>query len=138
LGYLALLIIIAALVSSFYFYQRTLTQRRQILLLSRQLDYLKSKSNKQSNKYSSVNIKYSEPSYKSGYTTENSIIYLSPIEESPVVYKITKALKVNVIDTAEILNSKWYEVSIGSVNGTKIKGWMKESELKLMVDEATV
>lgn len=138
MGYLALIVIISALISSFYFYQRTLTQRRQILLLSRQLDYLRSKSNKQSNNYSTVNIKYSEPTYKNGYTTENSTIYLSPLEESPVVYKINKALKVNVVDLAEILNSKWYEVSIPSVNGTRIKGWMKEAEIKLMVDEASV
>lgn len=84
-----------------------------------------------------VNIKYSEPSYKNGYTTENSIIYLAPIEESPIVYKTTKVIKVNVVDIAEIFNSKWYEVSISSVNSTRIKGWVKESELKLMVDEAT-
>jgi hypothetical protein len=138
LGYLALILIIAALISSFYFYQRTLSQRRQILLLSRQLEYLRSKNNKQSSNYSTINIKYSDPTYKNGYTIENSIIYLSPLEESPIVYKITKALKVNVIDLAEVLNLKWYEVSIPSVNGTRIKGWMKEAEIKLMVDEATV
>jgi hypothetical protein len=138
LGYLALLIIIASLVSCFYFYQRTLTQRRQILLLSRQLDYLRTKSNKQSSTPSTVSIKYSEPGYKNGYTTENSVIYLSPLEDSPVVYKTSKAVKVSVLDIGEILNSKWYEISIPSVNGARIKGWVKESELKLMVDEATV
>ena len=85
-----------------------------------------------------MNIKYTEPPYKNGYTTENSILYLSPLEDSPVVYKINKAVKVNVIDSSEILNLKWYEVSIPSINGARLKGWMKEAEIKLIVDEASV
>jgi hypothetical protein len=138
LFFIIVMLLLAAVGEYFYFTQRMNSQRRHMLLLSKQLDSVKLKTTRQSNVFSTVNIKYTEPPYSNGYTTENSVLYLSPLEDSPVVYKITKAVKINVVDSAEILNSKWYEVSISSVNGARLKGWMKEAEIKLIVDEASV
>lgn len=120
----------------FYFCSKLDTQRRTILVLTKQNENLRGKATKQSNGLSAVNISYSAPSYHNGYTTENCYIYLSPLENSPVVFQCTKAIKTSILDSAQILNSTWYMVSVPSTNGNVIKGWMKESDIKFVVDEA--
>lgn len=136
--YLLIIIILAAVGEYLYFAQKLDTQRKQILVLNRHNESLRSKVTKQNVSFSSVNIKYTVPSYKCAYTTDDSVIYLSPLEESPVIFKISKSIKVSLVDSAEILNSVWYEISVPSVNGNRLKGWMKESEIKMLVEEASV
>jgi hypothetical protein len=136
--YLFLILLLVVAGEYFYFTQKLDSQRKQILVLSRHNDNLKSKVNKQSSSLGSVNIKYKDPAYKSAYTADNSILLLSPLEDSPVVYKFSKSTKVSLIDSAEILNSTWCEVSFIPMSGNRIKGWIKESEIKMMVEEASV
>lgn len=121
----------------FYFGYKIETQRRTLLLLTKQNEKLRNKASKQNTGFSTVNITYSAPVYRNGYTTDNCFIFLSPLDSSPVVFQCSKAIKVSIIDSAEVLNSKWYLVSISSTNNNNIKGWMKESEIKFVVDEAT-
>lgn len=121
----------------FYFGYKLDTQRRTLLLLTKQNEKLRSKASKQNSGFSTVNITYSTPVYRNGYTTDNCYIFLSPLDNSPVVYQCSKAIKVSIIDSAEVLNTKWYLVSVSSTNNSNLKGWMKESEIKFVVDEAT-
>jgi hypothetical protein len=121
----------------FYFGYKMDTQRRSILLLTKQNEKLRSKASKQSNNFSAVNITYSTPSYRNGYTTENCYIFLSPLDNSPVVFQCSKTIKASILDSAEVLNTRWYLVSIPSTNNNVIKGWMKESDIKFVVDEST-
>lgn len=134
---LFLLAVGAAVGEYFYFGYKVETQRRTVLLLTKQNEKLRSKAVKQSSGFSTVNITYSQPPYHNGYTTDNSYIFLSPLENSPVVYQCTKAIKASIVDSAEILNTKWYLISIASTNNNTIKGWVKESDIKFVVDEAT-
>ncbi|MDP4091271.1 MAG: hypothetical protein Q8930_18650 [Bacillota bacterium] len=127
----------AAVGEYFFFGYKMDTQRRTLLLLTKQNEKLRSKASKQSNSFSTVNISYSSPPYRNGYTTESCYIFLSPLENSPVVYQCSKAIKASILDSAEVLNTKWYMVSIASTNNNSIKGWMKESDIKFVVDEAT-
>lgn len=128
----------AAVGEYFYFGYRLDTQRRTIIVLTKQNEKLRSKANKQQNSgFSTVNISYAPPPYRNGYTTENCYIFLSPLENSPIVYQCAKAIKASIIDSAEVLNTKWYMVSIASNNNISTKGWMKESDVKFVVDEAT-
>ena len=53
-----------------------------------------------------------------------------------MVYQCIKSIKVSILDKAEVLNKYWYLVSIPSTNKNIIKGWMKESDIKFIVDEA--
>ena len=137
--YVSLVLLLAIGGEYLYFSQKMDIQRKQILVLNRHNENLKSRVNKQqSSPLSSVNVKYTDPTYKSAYTTDNSILYLSPLEDSPIIFKIQKSLKVSLLDCVEVLNLKWYEVNIPSLNGQRLKGWLKESEIKMMVEEATL
>lgn len=127
----------AAVGEYFYFGYKLDTQRRTILILTKQNEKLRSKASRQNSGFSTVNISYSTPSYRNGYTTESCYIFLSPLENSPVVYQCAKPIKASIIDSAEVLNTRWYMVSIASTNNNCIKGWMKESDIKFVVDEAT-
>jgi hypothetical protein len=117
-----------------YFSQKLDNQRRQILVLSTQNNRLQSKINKYQKMYSSLKIKFVQTSYKNGYTTENTAIFLSPIEQSPIVHMCLKSVKVAVSCTAEVQGQIWYEVEL-TVNSTLLKGWLKESQIKLMVED---
>jgi hypothetical protein len=117
----------------FYFIQKIDAQHKQIFILTAQNNSLKTKINKRT-ATSSFSIKYVDLEYKNGYTIENSCIYLSPLDDSPIVYKCTKAVKVSVLYAAEVSNIKWYEISI-TINSTLVKGWIKDSDIKLMVEE---
>ncbi|WP_139905969.1 hypothetical protein [Clostridium thermarum] len=121
----------------FYFGYKMEAQRRSILLLTKQNEKLRSKASKQVNTFSSVNITYHIPTYRNGYTTDNCYILLSPLENSPVVFQCSKTIKASILDSAEILNSRWYFISIPSTNNNVIKGWLKESDIKFVVDEST-
>jgi len=133
---LFLLALLIAAGEYIYFMSKLDSQRRTILLLTKQNEKLRRKASKESVTFSTVNINYSEPSYRSGYTTDNSYVFLSPLENSPMVYQCIKSIKVSILDKAEVLNKYWYLVSIPSTNKNIIKGWMKESDIKFIVDEA--
>lgn len=120
-----------------YFSQKLDNQRRQILVLSTQNNRLQSKLNKFQRMYSSLKIKFIQTSYKNGYTTENSAILLCPIEQAPIVHMCLKPVKVAVTCTAEVQGQVWYEVEL-TINSTLLKGWLKESQIKLMVEDNCV
>lgn len=134
--FLFLLALLIAAGEYIYFVTKLENQRRNIMLLTKQNDKLRRKASKETVSFSTVNINYSEPSYRSGYTTDNSNVFLSPLENSPIVYQCLKSIKVSILDKAEVLNKYWYLVSIPSTNKNIIKGWMKESDIKFIVDEA--
>lgn len=134
--FLFLLTLLIAAGEYIYFESKLDNQRRTILLLTKQNEKLRRKASKEKLTFSTVNINYSEPSYRSGYTTDNSYIFLSPLENSPMVYQCVKSIKVSILDKGEVLNKHWYLVSIPSTNNNIIKGWMKESDIKFIVDDA--
>jgi hypothetical protein len=138
LFYFLIFSLVTAVAGEYVFFSQKLdNQRRQILVLTTQNNRLQSKINKQQKMYSSLKIKFIQASYKYGYTTENTSILLSPIEESPIVYKCMKSVKVAVSCTAEVQSQLWYEVEL-TVNSTLLKGWVKESQIKLMVEDNCV
>ncbi|NLZ48026.1 MAG: hypothetical protein GX895_04425 [Clostridiales bacterium] len=134
--FLFLLALLIAAGEYIYFESKLERQRKTILLLTKQNEKFRRKTSKENITFSTVNINYSEPSYGSGYTTDNSYIFLSPLDNSPIVYQCLKSIKVSILDKAEVLNKYWYQVSIPSTNKNVIKGWMKESDIKFIVEEA--
>lgn len=134
--YLFLFTLTAAVGEYLFFNQTIDAQRRTILVLTNQNDSLKSKVNKNQDIHSLSDIKYMNPIYKNGYTTDNCTLYLIPLLASPVVYKCTRPIKVNVTFLAEVSKETWYEVLV-TVNGAMLKGWLKEADIKLVVEEAT-
>jgi len=124
-------------VGEYLFFNQTIdAQRRRILVLTNQTDNLKSKINKNQKIHSLSDIKYMDPIYRNGYTTDNCSLFLIPLLDSPVVYKCTRPIKVNVTFLADVSKDIWYEVIV-TVNNVMLKGWLKEADIKLIVEEAT-
>jgi hypothetical protein len=135
LFYLLLIALSVAIGEYIYFSEIVYSQRRKILVLSNQNNKLKVKIGKLENTSFANNIKYVDSLYKTGYTVERINLYLNPIDTSPIVFKFNKSMKVNVFFAAEVSNVMWYEIII-TINNSMIKGWVKETDIKLFIEEA--
>jgi hypothetical protein len=135
LFYLFLITLTSAAAEYFYFNQKLFFQRRQILTLTTENSSLKTKINKQKNLLSSLNMRYSDVTYKYGFAMEHTSILLLPVEDSPTIHKCLKSIRVNIFYEADVNSQKWYEVGL-SINNTLVKGFLKESEIKFVVEES--
>jgi hypothetical protein len=135
LFYLFLISLISATAEYFYFSQRLFFQRRQLISLTSENTVLKNKLNKQKNMLTSLNLKYSEANYKYGFAMEHTSILILPTEESPVIHKCSKSIKVNIFYEVEVSSEKWYEVGI-DIDNTLLKGFLKERDIKFIVEES--
>ncbi|OPJ63008.1 hypothetical protein [Clostridium oryzae] len=135
---LLLLLVIAAVGEYFFFNSQVYTYKKKLLLVTRQIEELRNKiipTNKKMNE--KMDIVYLPTTYKIGYAKENSFFYLSPIEDSPSVYRCSKSTKVEIESCAQVLNNTWYNVRLFSSDFI-MKGWIKESDIKFVFDENTV
>jgi hypothetical protein len=136
LFYLFLIALTSAAGEYFYFTQKLFFQRRQLLSLTTENNTLKNKINKHKSMFSSLNIKYSEASYKYGFAMEHTTIVLLPSEDAPAVHKCLKPIRVSIFYEVDMKDQKWYEVGV-TVNNSLLKGFLKESEIKFVVEESS-
>ncbi|MDP4144535.1 MAG: hypothetical protein Q8936_08685 [Bacillota bacterium] len=109
-------------------------QKQQIIYLTRQNDSLKSKIEKNMINFDSIAIKYIESNGANAAAKITSYIYLAPICDFTIAWKVEKDTLLDIIDCAEIKNIKWYEVCYLSDESTKIKGWIPASNLIFLND----
>ncbi len=115
-----------------YYYmmnQKLSTQKTQLKIISRQNREFKSKISNSHNADGPIVIKYKPSLFKTGTTKESCNLYLSPMENSPVLSNVVKDTSVEIQDSAEIFNISWYEVSIKSQTNINNKGWIKKDML---------
>jgi hypothetical protein len=136
LFYLFLAALASAAAEYFYFTQKLFFQRRQVLSLTTENGTLKNKINKEKSMLSSLAMKYSEVSYKYGFTTEHTEILLFPLQGSPVIHKCLKSIRVNILYEVDVKGEKWYEIGL-TVNSSLLKGFIKENEIKFIVEESS-
>ena len=129
LSILFILLILAALGSSYYFTNKMSVQRKQILLLKYQNNNLKhiSKTNKNKN----VTVEYIFPICDEGIVKKKCELFISPIEDSAVLNFLSESTLVKIQDSATINNQLWYEVSLLVEERVNNKGWIKEDFIKL-------
>ncbi|MGH4122675.1 MAG: hypothetical protein ACREV6_07085 [Clostridium sp.] len=106
--------------------QKLSTQKTQLKIISRQNREFKSKIASARSAEGPIIIKYKAPLFKSGTTKEACSLYLSPMENSPVLSNLVKSTSVEIQDCAEIFDISWYEVSIKSQTNINNRGWIKK------------
>ncbi|MGV8982940.1 hypothetical protein [Clostridium sp.] len=109
--------------------QKLSTQKTQLKIVSMQNREFKSKITSARNAEGPIIIKYKTPFFKLGTTKENCSLYLSPVETSPVLSNIVKNISVEIQDSAEILDTVWYEISFKSQTNINNKGWIKKDSI---------
>lgn len=127
------LFVVLGSVSAYFIFQLSNTisiQKRQLLLLTRQNNNLKSAAAKQINQKTII-IKYIVPAYTFGIIAKNCYLYAAPIENSTIINELNKNTQIKIIDSAEVENCIWYEVSSNFKDNINNKGWIKAENIML-------
>ena len=114
--------------------QKLSTQKTQLKVISMQNRDFKSKISNSRSADGPIVIKYKTPLFKTGTTKDSCSLYLSPMENSPILSNVVKNTSVEIQDSAEIFNISWYEVSLKSQTNINNKGWIKKDELITLDD----
>jgi hypothetical protein len=112
-----------------YYYitdQKLSSQKTQLKIISIQNRDFKSKITSLRSTDGPIIIKYKQPLFKSGSTKESCSLYISPMENSPVLTNIVQNTLVTIQDSADIFDISWYEVSLDSQTNINNKGWVKK------------
>jgi len=106
--------------------QKLSTQKTQLKITSMQNREFKSKITSSRSAEGPIIIKYKQPLFKTGTTKESCSLYLSPLENSPILSNVDKNTSLEIQDSAEIFNIAWYEVCLKSQTNINNKGWIKK------------
>lgn len=109
--------------------QKLSTQKTQLKIISRQNREFKSKISSARTSEGPIIVRYKQPLFKEGTTKESCNLYLSPMENSPVLSNVVKSAPVEIQDCAEIFDIAWYEISIKSQTNINNKGWIKKDSI---------
>ena len=116
--------------------QKLSTQKTQLKIISKQNRDFKLKIESCRSSDGPIVIKYNPSLFKTGTTNDSCILYLSPMENSPVLSNVAKSTVVQIQDCADIFNISWYEVSLTSQSNINNKGWIKKDNILTSDDTA--
>lgn len=100
--------------------------KKQLILLSRQNDALRSKLTELYPKRP-INISYNIPKYKWGIIQKGATLYISPLESSPEIITFKEDTKVYILDEAKVHSGNWFYVCLDLPDSVTTKGWIKEN-----------
>ena len=109
--------------------QKLLTLKTQLKIISRQNREFKAKIASFRSAEGPIIIKYKQSLFKVGTTKESCSLYLSPLENSPILSNVLKDIPVEIQDCAEIFDISWYEVLLKSQTNINNKGWIKRDSI---------
>ena len=110
------------------------TQNTQLKIISKQNREFKSKITSAHNAEGPIIIKYKQPLFKIGTTKESCSLYLSPMENSPILSMVPKNTNLEIQDSADIFNIAWYQISLKSQTNINNKGWVKKDNITTLAD----
>lgn len=108
--------------------------KKQLILLSRQNDALRSKLTELYPK-KPINISYNIPKYKWGILQKSSTLYISPLENSPEIITFKEDTKVYILDGAKVDSENWLYICLDSPDSIITKGWIKENYISLISED---
>ncbi|WP_125154126.1 hypothetical protein [Clostridium rectalis] len=130
LVFLFILLISVSVYISYYFNNKITNQRRQFIVLKRELNTLKNRLNNEKSTYNSLNIQYKYTSLKNGVTLNECPLYLYPSNTAIVLSTLRINTFIEIKDSAQVNNELWYEISVPSLNQINSKGWIKAIYVK--------
>ncbi len=116
----------------YYFNNKISNQRKQILLLKRQNNDLKHKGKHHDTK--NLTIKYVENEYTEGLVLKDCVLNTCPMEFSSTINSLTKDTNVKILDSVEINDELWYQISIITEENLTTKGWIKAEFVSPYID----
>jgi len=114
--------------------QKLTTQKTQLKVVSKQNREFKTKFESSRNDEGPIIIQYKPPLFKTGTTKESCSLYLSPLENSPVLSSVIKDTALEIQDSAEVFNISWYEILLKSQTNINNKGWIKKDDINTLDD----
>ena len=80
-------------------------------------------------------IKFSTPDVSIGLLNENSKLFLSPIENSILVYLTKEKLQVKILDECLFENLTWYYVDLPTTSDINCRGWVNKNNFSMLCND---
>lgn len=136
--YLIFLFLILALVFVVFYYQnKQLILRRQLIATNSQNNNLKSKYNKTIYYKKNVEILYMTPTNTLGLIKEGTTLQSSPLKDSAILQKTNIKMEVRILDKAKVCNETWYYIALPIDSNINSRGWVKASDFTLIYSNCT-
>ena len=124
-----MLLLAAPVIVYVYFSDKLARQQRQLMFITRQNNELKNNMTRQKLLNEHVNVTYAYPGFVRGIISDYCNLYLSPMENSPILGKVDIGTQIEVLDSAQLVDCIWYEISLPTSVRVNNKGWIKENFL---------
>lgn len=121
----------------YYKYEEKIShQKKQLIILSRQNKEMKNKLNYRSEKLTNLSVVYKRCNYSHAVINEDCNLHLAPLNNSIILSRLNKDIKINILDTAETMDTLWYEIDIKRGDRINTKGWVQEKNItKIKIGE---
>ncbi|VYT97456.1 hypothetical protein [Clostridium tertium] len=128
--YIIFVLLISALIFTYYYYNKKIELLRKQLMISRRKSYNSYSSTKRLNT-EKVIVKFSIPTYKSCSIKPSTNLYLSPLNSSIVLKTIISSIEAGVLDCADCNNETWFYVNIPSSDDINCRGWVNSKDISI-------
>lgn len=129
-----LLLILSLYLITVYFNKREMDLKYQLVALQRHNAILKHELTKYTCKRI-PKIKFSTPDVSIGLLNENSKLFLSPIENSILVYLTKEKLQVKILDECLFENLTWYYVDLPTTSDINCRGWVNKNNFSMLCND---
>lgn len=129
--FLFLVIVIVCFYLYYTFNDKYYDQQKQIMLLKKQNIKLKNSIQNTNHINKNIKVKFIPSDYEKATTKKDCDLFLSPTDNSTVIYNIKPNELVNIYSAAEVSNTLWFEISIFSKGMINTKGWVKKDFLNI-------
>lgn len=136
--YIIFAVLVLIVIGCVLFYENKLNySKRQLIVLTRQVDDLRTKvSSSSSRRNSKLLVKYLIPGNRMGLTNTNSTLFIAPLDDSPILQRLSVKMEVSILDKVDINNEAWFYVEIPSDNNINCRGWVKQRDFSLFYDSS--
>lgn len=136
--YLIFLFLILALVFVVFYYQnKQLILRHQLIATNSHNNNLKSKYNKAIYYKKNVEILYMTPKNTLGLIREGTILQSSPLRDSAILQKTNIKMEVRILDKAKVCNETWYYIALPIDSNINSRGWVNACDFTLIYNNST-
>lgn len=135
---LTLFLLIICVVEFLFFDTKIRELRRQYRLLNKQYGNLKAKVSPTSQALKTLKIKYVPPSYSSGITKDNTIVYLTPVDTTRPVCKLAQACDLPILEECVIANDIWFYIEMDSDDNVNSRGWISKKDFSFLKDKIQI
>ena len=131
MAFILLLLLILFLGGGLFFFLKSYDEKfialqKSNLLLKSQLAKIKEKYDLIDSSTKNCNIEFLTVDNHYGLLPENTIIRISPSNNSCIINKINMEMQVSILEKVLIENSTWYYVALPLETNINSKGWVEE------------